>query len=96
MARLALADNLADHGIHIARPRLGWQGGCCPECARTKLRPRDAALGVELFADGGARWSCRRCGWKGTVPAEGRPQERRRAPPRPGAVPGDGAPYGAP
>src|SRR4051812_32196525 len=57
--------DLGELGIHLHRPRLGWQGTACPECAMTKRRPHDAALGVEIFAEGGARWSCRRCGWKG-------------------------------
>jgi hypothetical protein len=55
---------LADHGIHLKKPRLGWQGAACPRCAETKRRPGDDALGVELFADGAAYVSCRRCSWK--------------------------------
>lgn len=62
---------LADYGIYPRRPgagwRLGWQGTSCPECAETKHRPNDDALGVRVFDDGGACWSCRRCGWKGHI-----------------------------
>lgn len=65
---------LADYGIHLPRSRPGWQGTACPECARIKRRPHDDSLGVEVFADGGTRWSCRRCGWKGYI----LPTDRRR------------------
>ena len=59
--------DLAGYGIRLARPRIGWQGASCPACARTKHRPNDDALGVRLFPDGGAYWSCRRCGWRGSI-----------------------------
>jgi hypothetical protein len=70
------APDLAAYGIHLNRPRVGWQGTACPECARTKRRPRDGALGVEIFADGGARWFCQRCGFKGTMPGPRRSPTR--------------------
>jgi hypothetical protein len=68
--------DLATYGIRLARPRVGWQGTSCPECARTKRRPHDDALGVEVFTEGGARWSCQRCGWKGATAACDQPRRR--------------------
>lgn len=76
---------LADHGIHIRNPKVGWQGTACPECAKHKRRPHDDSLGVEIFADGGARWSCQRCGWKGHILSRDRDTLCRR-PSGPGRV----------
>jgi putative DNA primase/helicase len=58
---------LAEHGIHLPRPRSGWQNLACPECARTKRRPGDDTLGVNARPDGSYYWNCKRCGWKGNA-----------------------------
>src|SRR3954454_10944075 len=65
---------LADYGIRLRDGRPGEHRAPCPECARTKHRPRDDALAVKLDADGGAVWHCHRCGWHGSL----RPLAERR------------------
>jgi putative DNA primase/helicase len=58
---------LADHGIRLRREQPGEHRTACPECARTKHRPRDDALAVKVEPDGGATWVCHRCGWRGAL-----------------------------
>jgi putative DNA primase/helicase len=79
---------LEERGVFLR----GWQPGehraPCPQCGRGK---RDDALAVKLEPDGGATWTCHRCGWKGGIGPCGsehpyrpthRRQERRAEPER--------------
>jgi putative DNA primase/helicase len=69
---------LTEAGIRTRHERPGEQRCACPECARTKRRPRDDALAVKIEPDSGATWVCHRCGWKGSLRPSGEPQKRVR------------------
>jgi putative DNA primase/helicase len=76
-----ILSRLADHGIRPHRSRLqpgapGEHRAPCPECARPK-KAKDDALAVRIGHDGGATWTCHRCGWKGGIGGE-RDLSRRR------------------
>jgi twinkle protein len=68
---------LVEVGIRLKSETLGEHRTACPECARTKQRPRDDALAVKVEPEGSATWCCHRCSWKGAVPASGEPHRPR-------------------
>lgn len=64
-------------GIHLRRYRAGEHRVACPGCGKG---PKDDALGVRLEPEGGAIFSCFRCGWAGRVSAD---EQRSSVAPRP-------------
>ena len=75
--------DLGDLGIRLRSSKPGEHRTACPECARTKSRPRDDALAVRIDHDGSATWLCHRCGWKGSTQRQEGPPGRDRSRPRP-------------
>jgi hypothetical protein len=71
---------LAELGIRLRNPdRVGEHRVPCPWCDKG---PRDDALAVRVEPDGGATWTCHRCGERGGI--GGKPSGRpHRAAPRP-------------
>src|SRR4051794_34473334 len=57
--------SLCDFSIYLRDERPGDHRAPCPECAKTKSRPRDGALSVTIKPHGGAVWTCWRCRWSG-------------------------------
>jgi putative DNA primase/helicase len=79
----SLPEALIAGGIHLKSHRHGEHRAACPECAKSKRRPSDAALAVRID-DLGAMWLCHRCGWKGAVrPSPNGPSPGHRHPVEP-------------
>lgn len=72
--------DLTDFGISLRHRKAGEHRLACPECARSKARPRDDALAVKVEHDGHAFWLCHRCRWKGSTTAPGASPASDRAP----------------
>jgi putative DNA primase/helicase len=79
-ATAASCVTLAEVGIHLRDERPGEHRAPCPKCARTKHRARDDALAVRVEADGGATWTCHRCGWRGGIGPEREYRQTERRP----------------
>ena len=78
-ATAASCVTLAEVGIHLRDERPGEHRAPCPKCARTRHRARDDALAVRVEADGGATWTCHRCGWRAASGLSGVPADRAKA-----------------
>ena len=65
--RRTVTQPLHEMGIVLRSRSPGEHRAPCPECAKVKARPHDAALAARLEPDGRAIWSCHRCGWKGAI-----------------------------
>ncbi len=80
-ATAASCVTLAEVGIHLRDERPGEHRAPCPKCARTKHRARDDALAVRVEGpDGGATWTCHRCGWRGGIGPEREYRQTERRP----------------
>ena len=78
---------MADLGIRLRSSKPGEHRAACPECARTKSRPRDEALAVRIDQEGTATWLCHRCGWKGSTRRHESPARRDRPRAHPSSPP---------